>query len=269
MLVPCIAVIDEDDGGYCNHVKWAEFRATYPYRPFCLLVPEYEYDDDYGELYNDIGIPPNAYSDPLFQVHRVTRDEGNTTADNWFDLCGLGELGLANVPYIGLFVDGSGSMDKGTVANSYNKFLEDVAAAGGTICEVHNGDEEWIKPFLTALTPAGGQCDQPGPYEETPWPTYPPGPTYSPSSTRKPTQSPSPTWKYTPWPTMPPSITSDPTASHYPTYSDTSTWYPKPSHTTSPQPTYCASPVWSPQSSSFPTSEEKSLSMSMGFDASK
>jgi hypothetical protein len=68
---------------------------------------------------------------------------------------------------------------------------------------------------------------------------------------------------------MPPSITSDPTASHYPTYSDTSTWYPKPSPTTSPQPTYCASPVWSPQSSSFPTSEETSLSMSMGFDASK
>jgi hypothetical protein len=253
MLVPCIALIDEDNGGYCNHVKWAEFRDAYPHRPFCLLVPEYEYNDD-EYVYNDIGIPPNAYDDPLFQVHYVIRDEGNATADNWFDLCGLGELGSANVPFLGLFVDGSGSMDKSTVANSYNKFLADVAEAGDTICEVHNGDEDWIKPFMTTLTPTGGQCDEPKPYEETTWPT--PFPTL----TRRPTQSPSPTWDYNPWPTMPPSITSRPTESHYPTW-DWNTSYPMPSPTMSPQPTFCASPVWIPQSTTFPTSEGTSTTV--------
>jgi hypothetical protein len=133
MLVPCVAVIDEDNGGYCNNVKWDEFRAAYPHRPFCLLVP---YDGD-----GEIGVPQNALSDLKFQVHYVTRDEGNTTADNWFELCGLGELGTANVPYLGLFIDGSGSMGKRTVELSYNKFLEDASAANFTICEVHNSDE--------------------------------------------------------------------------------------------------------------------------------
>jgi hypothetical protein len=175
MLVPCIAVIDEDDGGYCNHKKWDEFRDAYPHRPFGLLLPRNYYDDDQYDddfYYLDMGIPPNAYDDPLFQVHYVRRDYGYATADNWFDLCGLRELGPANVKYIGLFVDNSGgSMHKGNVENSYNKFLADVSEAGGTICEVHNGDEDWIKPFMTTLTPTSGQCVQPKPYEETSWPT--------------------------------------------------------------------------------------------------
>jgi hypothetical protein len=228
MLVPCIAVIDEDGGGYCNHVKWAEFRDAYPHRPFCLLVPEndddyeYNYLDDDEYFHKDIGIPPNAYDDPLFQVHYVTRDYGNTTADNWFDLCGLGELGPANVPYIGLFVDNSGgSMYKGTVENSYNKFLADVSEAGCTICEVHNGDEDWIKPFNTTLTPTSGQCVQPEPYEETSNPTFVPTPLSSSPSQSK----------------MSPSET--------PTYS--------PSYApTTPEPTFCASPVWVGKSSKMP-----------------
>ena len=38
MLAPCIAVIDEDDGGYRTNVKVNELRAEYLYRPFCLLL---------------------------------------------------------------------------------------------------------------------------------------------------------------------------------------------------------------------------------------
>jgi hypothetical protein len=38
-VVPCVAVIDEWDGrDYTN--EWAQFRAAYPRRPFCLLVPD-------------------------------------------------------------------------------------------------------------------------------------------------------------------------------------------------------------------------------------
>lgn len=255
MLVPCIAVIDEDDGGYCTHVKWAEFRDTYPDRPFCLLIP---FDEYWGE-WDEIGIPQNVLDDPLFQVHNVSRDEGNTTADEWFEICGLGDLGSSNVPYVGLFVDGSGSMHKGTVENSYNKFLEDVSAAGLTICEVHNGSEEWIEPFLSTLTSNnGGQCTEPKPYKETSYPTY------SPTITPKPTSSPRPTWDYTPWPTWPPTISRQP-STPWPTLPPTITGKPTTPlptwGTSSPHPTSCASPVWD-SSSSWPTSSFPTVSSS-------
>jgi hypothetical protein len=151
MLVPCVAIIDEDDNDN-NDVDWLEFRANYPDRPFCLLIP---YDG-----HNGVGIPSAASSDPKFQVHNVTRDEGNLPADNWFNLCGLGKLTLSNVQFVGLFVDESGSMDKRTVANSYSKFLADIEAANLKTCEVHDGREDWITPFITTITPVGGQCEE-------------------------------------------------------------------------------------------------------------
>lgn len=52
-----------------------------------------------------------------------------------------------------MFVDGSGSMYKTDVKNGYNKFLEDTGGNGFTVCEVYNGDENWILPFMTDLTP--------------------------------------------------------------------------------------------------------------------
>jgi hypothetical protein len=151
MLVPCVAVIDEDDTDN-NDVDWLEFRANYPDRPFCLLIP-------FDAGYNGVGIPSAASSDPKFQVHNVTRDEGQLPADDWFNLCGLGKLTLSSVRFVGLFVDESGSMDKRTVANSYSKFLADIEAANLKTCEVHNGQEDWITPFITTITPIGGQCE--------------------------------------------------------------------------------------------------------------
>lgn len=57
------------------------------------------------------------------------------------------------IPSTGLFVDGSGSMTKSTVKNAYNKFIVDTNSSGFDICEVYNGNENWIAPFMTDLTP--------------------------------------------------------------------------------------------------------------------
>ena len=107
---------------------------------------------------NDVGIPPAALADANFQVHNVIRDNGNSPPDDWFNKCGLGSLGSSNVPFVGLFVDISGSMTKTTVKNSYNKFLQDAASAGRRVCLVFNGSEDWITPFITTLTPNTGSC---------------------------------------------------------------------------------------------------------------
>ena len=155
MLVPCIAVIDEDDNKN-NTADWLTFRKDYPDRPFCLLVP-------FNPSYHGVGIPPRALSDPKFQVYNVTRDEGSGPADNWFKLCGLEKVGSTNVRFLGLFVDGSSSMYKSTVKNSYNTFLANATAANLTICEVYNSREDWITPFITTLTPNGGKCSEPKP----------------------------------------------------------------------------------------------------------
>jgi hypothetical protein len=68
-------------------------------------------------------------------------------------------------PFIALFVDTSGSMNKKTVKNSYNKFLDDPEAANLTIiCIVDNELENWIAPFITTLTPNSGSCIKPTHY---------------------------------------------------------------------------------------------------------
>ena len=150
-------MIDEDSA-YPNTdtvADWNTFRADYPSRPFCLLIP--------SSTASGVYIPPLAVSDTNFQSHLVSRDNGFSPADDWFTKCGLDNLGTSNVPFIGLFVDESGSMTKYTVKNAYNKFIQDAANAGLTICEVHNMSEKWIPPFLTTLTPNSGSCDPPTP----------------------------------------------------------------------------------------------------------
>jgi hypothetical protein len=71
--------------------------------------------------------------------------------DDWFGLCGLDNLGSANVPYFGLFVEPK--MAKWQVAASYNQLLATSSASNISICEVYSDDLDWISPFLTALTP--------------------------------------------------------------------------------------------------------------------
>jgi hypothetical protein len=104
-------VIDESDDYNTSIADWTEFRETYPSRPFCLLIPE---GDD-----RPVDVPPDALNDPLFRNYSVNRND--SALDGWFSLCGLDNLGSANVPYLGLFVDSSGSMAKWEIAASYNE----------------------------------------------------------------------------------------------------------------------------------------------------
>lgn len=158
MLVPCIAVIDEDSNDD-NNADWKKFRDYYPHRPFCLIIP-------FEPAYCCVGLPDDAENDPYFQVHQVVRDRGNLPADDWFTLCGLDKIDSSNIQHIGLFVDVSGSMKKSTVKNSYNKFLEDVKTAGLSICEVYDEQEDWITPFNKNILPSNKECGTPKPVQK-------------------------------------------------------------------------------------------------------
>ena len=84
----------------------------------------------------------------------VVRDNSNiNVSSDWFSICGFDQLTPENVPFIGLFVDNSGSMRISTVQTSLTRFENSAAAAGLTIRRVVNGVERWIDPFLTELVP--------------------------------------------------------------------------------------------------------------------
>ena len=150
-LVPCVAVIDEDDsfgGGQQQEILWSEFRGNYPDRPFCLLIPA----DGSG-----MSIPENFSSDGLTITHfDITRDNGDVSkAENWTSLCGLSEFFSAGigVDFVGLFIDDSGSMRETEVLASRDLFYSSIELEGATIKKVVNGNENWIEPFLTTLAP--------------------------------------------------------------------------------------------------------------------
>ena len=150
-LVPCVAVIDEDSSfGSPNQFDlWARFRATYPSRPFCLLVPV---PDGYAPL-----VPPQNFQDEVAAgtvtlEYDVARDDGDAmAAEDWFSLCGLDKFTTANVPFVGLFVDDSGSLNVADVQASLTLFFQSAANAGLTVKNVTNPQENWIDPFLTTL----------------------------------------------------------------------------------------------------------------------
>ncbi|KAL7476662.1 hypothetical protein ACHAW6_002509 [Cyclotella cf. meneghiniana] len=164
--VPCIAVIDHDyvpgyEYGswyrpYNNTQLWLDFRKQYPDRPFCLLMP-YRVDT------LKVDIPLDALKDPNFQVKYVDRDDGSSSADDWFKECELGVLKSSDVKYIGLFVDAGSGMSKFEVKTSYNQFLNDTATANLAVCEVYNEYKDWISPFMTSLIPDVHSCANPKP----------------------------------------------------------------------------------------------------------
>lgn len=68
-------------------------------------------------------------------------------------MCDLGRFVGGAVDFVGVFVDESGSMDRGTVAASLAKFDADLLNAGLTVSQVFNPNEDWITPFTTDLAP--------------------------------------------------------------------------------------------------------------------
>lgn len=147
-LIPCVAVIDEDDsfGTPNQEALWTEFRTRYPARPFCLLVPKPE---------GYVGVPSNFLADDLTIVeYNIIRDDGDpANAEDWAVKCGLNFYTSNQVGYVGLFVDDSGSMRKYEVQASYDKFKAFMATQNIEVKEVVNGNENWILPFLTTLVP--------------------------------------------------------------------------------------------------------------------
>jgi hypothetical protein len=148
-LVPCVAVIDDDssfkhaDGRDQDHL-WKDFRAAYPDRPFCLLVP-----GPSGYVHT----PKDFPKDHLVIVHYdVAQDFGDKSlAEDWAALCGLDLYTSANVPAVGLFIDNSGHKHKDMVSASRDLFYKDMKAKGIAVKEFVNSDENWILPFLTTI----------------------------------------------------------------------------------------------------------------------
>ena len=84
----------------------------------------------------------------------VNRDNGDVgLISDWFSLCQLDLLSPNSVPFVGLFIDTSGSMRLSTVQASYNQFLVDLNAANLTFAQVFNPSEQWVDPFITTLAP--------------------------------------------------------------------------------------------------------------------
>jgi len=151
-LVPCVAVIDEDDDfkqGFLSRDQeklWRDFRAEYPTRPFCLLVPNKK-----GEM----RVPRDFLTDSRTTVrYQVTRDNGAVAkADDWAELCGLQNYTKANVKFVGLFIDDSGSLKEKQVAASRDMFYKNMQSRGIEVRKVVNTHENWMKPFMTTLVP--------------------------------------------------------------------------------------------------------------------
>eukprot|EP00977_Amphora_coffeiformis_P027340 scaffold34604_cov164-Amphora_coffeaeformis.AAC.8 len=148
ILVPCVAVIDEDSsfGSPGQATLWSDFRTKYPARPFCLLVPNPE---------GSVSVPQNFLDDGLTFVHyNVIRDGGEAAqALDWESMCGLNFYSSANVGWVGVFIDDSGSMKEAQVAASRDLFYKNIEAKGIQVKQVVNGNENWILPFLTTLVP--------------------------------------------------------------------------------------------------------------------
>ena len=129
--------------------KWAEFRKKYPKRPFCLLMPV----PDIGK--QNVSVPENFKSDDnVIYEYGIPRDNGDASkASDWVAKCRLHRYTSANVAWVGLFIDDSGSMAETSVPASRDLFYSKLEAKGIQVQKVVNMDENWIVPFMTNLVP--------------------------------------------------------------------------------------------------------------------
>jgi hypothetical protein len=153
-LAPCVAVTGYDDLLAFDKNQWVDFRAEYPDRPFCLLIP---YHTDLETVF----FPTEALTDPNFQVFTVPRD----MVSDWFGLCGLDKMNSSDVQSIGLFLDDN----KYFLPDSYKKFLANAAKANMKVCEAYGG-VRWLDYFMnegfiknSILSPNMLSCKGPAP----------------------------------------------------------------------------------------------------------
>jgi len=84
----------------------------------------------------------------------VPFDNGNPAlASSWMSFCNLDSITSADIDFVGLFVDNSGSMIVPDVQASLDKFKADMASKGIQIRRVYDRNERWIDPFLGPLAP--------------------------------------------------------------------------------------------------------------------
>lgn len=112
----------------------------------------------YSRLHSPDGFDDDTVNNPdgfdRTLAVRVNRDNGNVAAaSDWFSTCQLDRLSPSSVPFVGLFIDTSGSMNLGTVRASYDRFLTALSSANLTYAQVFNGAEQWVTPFITTLVP--------------------------------------------------------------------------------------------------------------------
>lgn len=129
-LRPCIAIFDESDYFSDTEIdaKWAEFRAKWPDRPFCLLQPLIP---NPGPRY--LHIPDAFYDDPKTVFRVVNRDEGDEDkASDWYEICELDVAAKAGMDFVRWELDGSfDSMDYyETVPASQEMFYKRLEKAG-------------------------------------------------------------------------------------------------------------------------------------------
>lgn len=152
-LVPCIAIIDEDSSIRTRaFTRWSNFRREYPHRLFCLVVPT---EGCCGTLN-----PPSNFMSEVAEgsgrttlVKHIARDNGNPSlATNLYEACRLNLAGGPdNVPFVGVFVDNSGSMYAEDVRATVDLLDEMLSDLGMTKRTIVNSNENWIDPFRTDL----------------------------------------------------------------------------------------------------------------------
>ncbi|KAL7570788.1 hypothetical protein ACA910_014417 [Epithemia clementina (nom. ined.)] len=155
-LVPCVAVIDEDDnfGIPDQTTRWTQFRSEYPNRPFCLLVTN---------PLGSVNIPRNFANDSnKVTKYDVPRDKGNATlAEDWADLCNLLQYSsVKNVGVVELYVKNVGNLTKSDVSVSLANFRDAMAVRGIVVQEVitrANATENWILPFIISFNVFSGE----------------------------------------------------------------------------------------------------------------
>ena len=111
-----------------------------------------------GSLFSPTGFEFDTVNNPdgidRTIIEPVTFDNGDPTlASDWTTLCDLDSITPADIEFVGLFVDSSGSMYPSHVKAALEQFKADMKSKGIEVKGAYNKNERWIDPFLDKLAP--------------------------------------------------------------------------------------------------------------------